>query len=83
MIQKNSDGIVIIPTPLPVRVPPPPPPPRVVKATELSRHESSKAADHLISAFGWSDTAEGSDFWQGVYERLIQISRDGVLKVVR
>lgn len=39
-----------------------------------------KAASALNSAFTWANTAEGSDFWYGVQERLEQIARDGQLK---
>lgn len=52
----------------------------VVLASEFDRKEAERAADGLDNGFNWDDTAEGSDFWAGVCNRLRQIARDRILK---
>lgn len=56
-------------------------PPRELATPDQRETETAKrAATELSLGFGWSRTAEGSEFWNGVYERLNQISQDGILK---
>lgn len=55
------------------------PPAMYNKASVDDRKNAFEAARALHSSFVFSSTAEGLDFWQSVYERLMQINNDGVL----
>jgi len=51
------------------------------KGDETERHASAadqeaanRAAAYLHDGFFWEDTAEGRDFWRGVYDRLAAIA---------
>lgn len=55
-------------------------PKKFPKATEAERKKAEAAANALIAAFEWKDTAEGEPFWNAVHARLSQIAADGVLK---
>lgn len=50
------------------------------QANESQRNLSRQSADKLVASFNWSAAAEGSSFWSGVYDRLMQISEDGQLQ---
>lgn len=50
------------------------------KADASERAAAGRAAQALLDAFVWDDTAEGSGFWDSVNDRLAQIASDGVLK---
>lgn len=52
----------------------------VSHATSHQKARAQDAANALVEGFDWTETAEGNEFWDGVYERLIQIAEDGVLK---
>jgi hypothetical protein len=49
-------------------------------ASSEQREKAKMAAINLIDGFAWEKTAEGKDFWDGVYERLKAISRGEPLK---
>jgi hypothetical protein len=57
------------------------PEPRTEKqqTNEKAAAWADKAAHALINSFAFRDTAEGQDFWFGVYDRLSQIARDRVI----
>lgn len=44
------------------------------------REEVEEIANNLFTAFDWDATAEGREFWDDVWQRLLQIATDGVLK---
>lgn len=41
----------------------------------LSRRAASRAASMLLGAFVFSDTSEGIDYWNAVYDRLSLLGR--------
>lgn len=53
---------------------------KTIYASSTQREAAQTAANSLITTFDWEDTAEGSDFWSSVYERLEQIAETGQLK---
>ena len=50
------------------------------RANEKDRFRARKAADSLMGGVRWSVTAEGTEFWDSVYSRLMQIANGGPLK---
>lgn len=49
-----------------------------MKTVEKEKKGAAKAAKALIEAFGWGASAEGSDYWWDVHDKLIQIARAGL-----
>ena len=65
------------------RIPSPEYPPQKKRENDLSkegREQCRKIAVMLGMAFTWAETAEGCDFWDGVCDRLVAISKGEVLK---
>lgn len=53
-------------------------PPIVTDNSGMKQAEIAKRA--LSRGFSWEDSAEGSEFWNGVHGRLTQIAKNGILK---
>jgi hypothetical protein len=51
-----------------------------VRANECQREHSQTASDHLLQAFDWAETVEGSSFWKSVHQRLQSIAKGESLK---
>jgi hypothetical protein len=49
------------------------------RCTQAQQKQAKNAAEALASGFNWRDTVEGLDFWESVWQRLMQISKDGIL----
>jgi hypothetical protein len=43
-------------------------------STRSNKENAALASDYLISAFTWDQSAEGHDYWDAIYRRLIAIS---------
>lgn len=41
-------------------------------------YTAKRCAEHLVNAFLWNSTPEGSEFWADVCSRIKQIGRDGI-----
>jgi hypothetical protein len=54
--------------------------PGFANANSEERKFAAETANSLFASFPWCETAEGSDFWASVHERLTQISKDGQLR---
>lgn len=42
----------------------------------INREELGKAADHIMSAFVWSKTPEGHNYWSNVLGKLINMREE-------